>query len=96
MTGHIDPLCYLEPSQTSGRAFVARKHQGALVMLNLLRFRDTADYSAHLELAPPAPITGASAFQRYIEHTLPYLHDSRLLPLSELPLPPVPRCDIDA
>src|SRR5262249_13877320 len=49
---------------------------GEVVMLNLLRFRDIADYSATPELAPPAPISGADAFQRYIDHTLPYLQAS--------------------
>ena len=53
-----------------------RQLQGPVVMLNLLRFRGTADYSAHPDLAPPAPISGAAAFQRYIEHTLPYLRES--------------------
>jgi len=40
-------------------------------MLNLLRFREVADYRATPALAPPAPISGADAFQRYIDHTLP-------------------------
>jgi hypothetical protein len=65
--------CYLEPTWEAGRAFAARQLQGSVVMLNLLRFRDVADYSATPELAPPRPIRGAEAFQRYIEHTLPYL-----------------------
>lgn len=67
---------YLEPTQASGRAFVMRQLKGNIVMLNLLRFRATADYSAHPELAPAAPIPGAAAFQRYIEHALPYLRAS--------------------
>jgi hypothetical protein len=67
---------YLEPTQEAGRAFVMRKIAGELVMLNLLRFRDVADYSATPELAPVAPISGAEAFQRYIDHTLPYLRQS--------------------
>lgn len=67
---------YLEPTQEAGRAFVTRKLPGKVVMLNLLRFRETADYSASPQLAPPHPISGADAFQRYIDHTLPYLHDS--------------------
>lgn len=71
-----EPTCYLEPTQAAGCAFVMRQLKGSIVMLNLLRFRDTADYSAHPALAPPAPITGTAAFQRYIEHTLPYLHES--------------------
>jgi hypothetical protein len=45
-------------------------------MLNLLRFRDVADYSLAPELAPPEPISGAEAFQRYIDHTLPHLSAS--------------------
>ncbi len=70
------PVDYLEPTQEAGRAFVMRQMQGPIVMLNLLRFRETADYSATPELAPETPITGAAAFQRYIEHTLPYLHET--------------------
>lgn len=67
---------YLEPTQESGRAFVMRQMQGNIVMLNLLRLRPIADYSATLELAPSSPISGAEAFQRYIEHTLPFLRET--------------------
>ncbi len=67
---------HLEPTQASGRAFVTRQLAGPVTMLNLLRFRDVADYSANPALAPPTPISGAAAFQRYIEHTLPYLRES--------------------
>jgi hypothetical protein len=67
---------YLEPTQDAGRAFVMRQLEGQVVMLNLLRFREVADYSATPELAPPSPMSGAAAFQRYIEHTLPYLRQS--------------------
>lgn len=45
-------------------------------MLNLLRLRETADYTAHPALAPEAPISGASAFELYIRHALPFLRDS--------------------
>ena len=64
---------YLEPTQDSGRAFVMRKIEGSVVMLNLLRFRKIADYSATPRLAPREPISGAQAFERYIAHTLPHL-----------------------
>jgi hypothetical protein len=67
---------YLEPTQKSVRAFVTRETSGSLVMLNLLRFRKTADYSATPELAPGRAISGAAAFQKYIDHTLPYLRAS--------------------
>ena len=67
---------HLEPTQDSGRAFVQRGISGEVVMLNLLRFRAVADYSAHPELAPATPISGAEAFDRYIAHTLPFLRES--------------------
>jgi hypothetical protein len=67
---------YLEPSQDSGRALVMRRISGPIVMLNLLRFREVADYSTLPELRPNQPISGAAAFQRYIEHTLPFLRES--------------------
>jgi predicted RNase H-like HicB family nuclease len=74
-TPHPTPR-YLEPTQQSGRALVMRQIPGNVVMLNLLRFREIADYSATPELAPNTPISGAAAFQRYIEHTLPYLRET--------------------
>ena len=67
---------YLEPTQESGRAFVMRGIEGEVVMLNLLRFREAADYSATPELAPKMSISGAEAFDLYIAHTLPYLKAS--------------------
>ena len=45
-------------------------------MLNLLRFRATADYSATPELAPRSPFTGEAAYRLYMEHTLPHLESS--------------------
>src|SRR5262249_35368983 len=67
---------YLEPTPESGRAFWQRGIAGPVVMLNLLRFRGIADYSAHPDLAPETPISGAAAFDRYVAHTLPYLKES--------------------
>jgi hypothetical protein len=45
-------------------------------MLNLLRFRPFADYSANPELAPASPISGEAAYRLYMAHTLPYLRAS--------------------
>ena len=67
---------YLMPTQEAGREFVMRHIQGSVVMLNLLRFREIADYSATPELIPTEPISGESAYQLYIEHTLPFLTES--------------------
>lgn len=67
---------YLMPTQEAGLKFVMRQIQGSIVMLNLLRFRDTADYSDSPELMPKEPISGKQAYQLYIEHTLPFLKKS--------------------
>ena len=67
---------YLEPTQESGRAFFSRQIPGSVVMLNLLRFREVADYSATPELAPGAPVSGEEAYRLYMEHTLPHLEKS--------------------
>lgn len=67
---------YLEPTQEAGRAFVGRGIVGSVVMLNLLRFRDVADYSAAPELAPASPISGEAAYRLYMTHTLPFLEAS--------------------
>lgn len=68
---------YLDPTQPGGRALMSRAIKGPVAMLNLLRFREVADYSATPELAPPTPISGADAYDRYIAHTMPYLTASR-------------------
>jgi uncharacterized protein (DUF1330 family) len=67
---------YLEPTHGAGRALVMRVIPGEVVMLNLLRFRPVADYSASPELVPPEPITGEEAYRRYMEHTEPFLKAS--------------------
>ena len=67
---------FLEVTQEAGAALFARKITGEVVMLNLLRFRDVADYSANPELMPNEPISGAEAYQKYIDHTLPFLRKS--------------------
>lgn len=64
---------YLEPTQQAGAALFRRKLEGSVVMLNLLRFREIADYSATPDLAPDPPISGREAYQRYVEHTQPFL-----------------------
>ena len=67
---------YLEPTQEAGSALIMRQIAGQVAMLNLLRFRTVADYSAAPRLASAAPISGRAAFELYIEHTLPHLHAS--------------------
>ena len=67
---------YLDPTEASAIKLFSRGISGEVVMLNLLRFRDVADYSEFPELEPEHSLSGREAFQKYIDHTLPYLHDS--------------------
>lgn len=67
---------YLDPTEEQGGRFFGRPVEGPVVMLNLLRFRDTADYSTSAELAPTQPITGEQAYRLYMDHTMPFLAGS--------------------
>ena len=69
-------MTYLDATPEAGRAFVMRGLEGPVVMLNLLRFRETADYSKAPHLAPEASVSGREAYRRYIEHTLPFLREA--------------------
>jgi len=67
---------YIEPTEESGRAFFMRGIAGRVVMLNLLQYREIADYSGTPELGPDEPITGEAAYRLYMEHTMPHLEKS--------------------
>ena len=69
-------MVYLEPSEETAVALIERTIAGPIVMLNLLRFREVADYTHAPELAPAEPISGAEAYRRYADWTLPFLLDS--------------------
>lgn len=64
----------IEPTHDAVAAWIDRGVSGPVVMLNLLRFRELADYSQHPALAPDEPISGADAYRRYEDHTHPFLH----------------------
>ncbi len=50
--------------------------EGPVVMLNLLRFREVADYSGAPQLAPDAPISGEEAYALYMDAVAPLLEAS--------------------
>jgi len=64
---------YIEPTQEAGAAFFGNPPKGPVDMLNMLRFREVADYSKTPKLAPAAPISGAEAYKLYAAHTMPFL-----------------------
>jgi len=66
-------MTYLEPTEASGAALYQRGLTGPVLMLNLLRFRAVADYEGDPDLTPDQPISGAEAFDLYVDLTLPLL-----------------------
>ena len=69
-------MSYIEPSQAAAEALLQRNIQGPIVMLNLLRFKQQADYSQHPELAPPSAISGHEAYLKYMECAAPFLSET--------------------
>jgi len=67
---------YLEPTQAQGAALFSKPVKGSVVMLNLLRFREVADYSGAPDLAPETPISGWAAYEKYMVFTEPFLKES--------------------
>lgn len=67
---------HLAPTEAQAMRLIRRGIPGSVVMLNLLRFREVADYSAAPELAPERPISGAAAFDLYVAATAPHLAES--------------------
>jgi len=64
---------YISPTQEAIGSFVSRGIVGPIKMLNLLRFRDTADYSEHPDLAPDRSLTGEEAYDLYASVVVPLL-----------------------
>jgi hypothetical protein len=52
------PTTYLDPTDESVIRLLERRIDGPVTMLNLLRFREWADYSAFPEVAPSEPNLG--------------------------------------
>lgn len=64
---------YIDATPESGKAFLDLNIKGAVTMLNLLKFREKADYSQAKHLAPSSSISGKEAYQIYINHVKPLL-----------------------
>lgn len=68
---------YINATHDQGEKFYLKYNdKGKVVMLNLLRFREAADYSNFKELQPEESISGKEAYQLYVENTLPVLEKS--------------------
>ncbi|GGG16161.1 hypothetical protein GCM10011344_15900 [Dokdonia pacifica] len=69
-------ISYLDVTPEAGRNYFSNPPKGEIVMLNLLKFKDIANYSQTPALTPETPISGKEAYQLYMEHTLPFLKEA--------------------
>ena len=68
---------YINAHPDAGKAFYQNFHQkGKVVMLNLLKFKATADYSGLDNIKPDRELSGKEAYQLYIDLTLPFLEEA--------------------
>lgn len=70
----MTPQRHIHATQEAGKAFFMRNITGPVVMLNLLKFRDIADYSGSPKLAGESEISGKEAYKRYMQSVGPLLH----------------------
>jgi len=58
---------YIDTSQDAGRRFfMDYRGKGKVVMLNLLKFKEKADYGKHEHLKPDQEISGKEAYKLYM------------------------------
>ncbi|MEM6631243.1 MAG: DUF1330 domain-containing protein [Bacteroidota bacterium] len=70
----MEPNAHIHPKPEAGKAFFQQyQDKGKVVMLNLLKFREIADYSRSPELTPEKEISGKEAYDRYAQHVFPLL-----------------------
>jgi len=73
---------YISVTDESGRQFYQNYHgKGPVVMLNLLKFREKADYTGVETLKPANEISGKDAYKLYMKYTKPEIESvgSKLL-----------------
>lgn len=64
---------FLDVSPQQGAHFFGNPKEGPVVMLNLLRFRERADYSHAPDLEPEGGISGQQAYRQYMLELEPLL-----------------------
>jgi len=67
---------YINPTDEAAMALFTKGLEGEIVMLNMIKYNEFADYSEHPDLAPAEQITGEQAYQLYMQHTTPFLQES--------------------
>jgi len=67
---------YINPTDEAAVAFFSSGLEGEVFMLNMIKYKEVADYSESPHLAPSEAISGAHAYQLYMQHTQPFLEES--------------------
>jgi uncharacterized protein (DUF1330 family) len=67
---------YIDVTEEAGKRFFSKPQSGPIIMLNLLKYREEADYAEHPDLDPGNPISGKKAYDLYMKHTLPLLKEA--------------------
>jgi uncharacterized protein (DUF1330 family) len=68
----VDRRC-VEPTAEQLAVVAELDPDQPVVMLNLLRYREVADYSQHPDLAPDEAISGSEAYRHYGEAAQPHI-----------------------
>jgi uncharacterized protein (DUF1330 family) len=66
-------MTYLDVTQEAGARFFGGPSSGPIVMLNLLRFRETAVFPEGK--TPDVPMSGREAYRAYMKHTAPFIEE---------------------
>lgn len=64
---------HIHVTEEAGMRFFSKHYPEPVVMLNLLRFKEMADYSMSPLLQPDTPISGKDAYRLYMQHVNPML-----------------------
>ncbi len=64
---------FIEVNPEEGKNFFQKPGKGEVIMLNLLKFKEIADYSEFPHLQIHQDISGERAYELYMQNTLPFL-----------------------
>ncbi len=64
---------HLKPRPEIIKSLMAGQLKGPITMLNLLKYREIADYGSSPDLAPEQEVSGTDAYKLYMQNTSKYL-----------------------
>lgn len=68
---------YINTEFEKGKAFfIKNRGKGKIKMLNLLKFKDIADYSDFPSIAPDQSLSGNEAYKKYMDSIAPLLEEA--------------------